>query len=192
MALLLPLAQSAEAVFLVYVLQFLWGFSALTAGMSATVLALSWSVTQTLTAQIKGERGPLVVAGAVLMVVGQAVMFAAFWGQSVALMLVAQLVLGAAFGAAWGALAQVVMEAAGEDRDQASGLLPVVFAAGFGIGAAVMGLVANGLGFATATGPALQGVMLGLIAVAFGLALAALVLALTLGLRSPDAVRATR
>ena len=180
-ALLMPLSETVEAVFLVYMLQFLWGFSPLEAGLSATVLALSWSVAQMLTAQIRGERGWLVAAGAALLVLGQVVMFAAFWGHSVALMLTAQLVLGAAFGTSWGALSVLVMETAGADRDQASGLLPVVFSAGFGIGAALFGLVANTLGFASATGADLQRVMLGLIAVAGGLAVAALAMAVPLG-----------
>ena len=179
-ALLMPLSQTAEAVFLVYALQFLWEFSPLQAGLSATVLALSWSATQTWVGQIRTDRGRLVVIGAALMVLGQVTMSLAFWQGSVAAMLVAQLVLGTAFGASWGALSQVVMENAGDDRDQASGLLPVVFSAGFGIGAAVFGLIANALGFATAQGDDLQAVMLGLIAVGAGLAAAALALPLPL------------
>ena len=179
-ALLMPLAQTAEAVFLVYTLQFLWDFSPLQAGLSATALALSWSVTQTWVGQIAVDRGRLVVIGAALMLVGQGIMFLAFWQGSVAAMLTAQLVLGAAFGASWGALSQVVMENAGDDRDQASGLLPVVFSAGFGIGAALFGLIANALGFATAKGDDLRAVMLWLIVVAAGLAAAALVVALPL------------
>ena len=186
-ALLMPMSQSVEAVFLVYVLQFLWEFTPLQAGLSPTVLALSWSAAQMLTAQIRGERGWLVAAGAGLLVLGQAMMFAAFWGHSVALMLAAQLVLGAAFGTAWGALSQVVMESAGADRDQASGLLPVVFSAGFGIGAALIGPVANGLGFATAKGADLQGVMLWLIVAAGGLAVVAAMMALGLARRGTQA-----
>ncbi len=69
-ALLLPLSETVEAVFLVYMLQFLWEFTPLQAGLSASVLALSWSVTQMLTAQLRGDRGWLVVAGAALMLVG--------------------------------------------------------------------------------------------------------------------------
>lgn len=175
-AFLMPLSETVEAVFLVYALQFLWGFSALEAGLSATVLALSWSAMQTLSAQLKGDRAWLVAAGAALLLAGQVVMFAAFWQGSVVLMIGAQLVLGAGFGAAWGAVSQVVMEGAGEDRDQASGLLPVVFSAGFGIGAALFGLVANALGFAAAEGAALLAVMLWLIVL--GAALAAVALAL--------------
>ncbi|MEO8243838.1 MAG: MFS transporter, partial [bacterium] len=93
-ALLMPLSETVEAVFLVYMLQFLWNFTPLQAGLSASVLALSWSATQMLTAQIRGDRSWLVVAGAGLMVVGQAVMFAAFWQGSVLTMLAGLLVLG--------------------------------------------------------------------------------------------------
>ena len=179
-AFLLPLSQTAEAVFLVYALQFLWEFSPLQAGLAASVLALSWSATQTLAGQIALDRGRLVVIGAALMVLGQAVMLVAFWHGSVVAMVVAQLVMGVAYGASWGSLSQVVMESAGSERDQASGLLPVVFSAGFGIGAALFGLVANGLGFATAQGADLQWVMLGLIGL--GLVLAAVALGLALRL----------
>lgn len=180
-ALLMPLAETVEAVFLVYMLQVLWLFSPLQAGLAATALALSWSVTQTLTAQIGGDRTWLVSAGAAMMLLGQVVMFVAFWQVSVVTMVVAQIILGASFGASWGALSQVVMEAAGRDRDQASGLLPVVFSAGFGIGAALFGLVANALGFATAQGDDLQRVMLWLLAAGAALAVLALILALRLG-----------
>lgn len=179
--LLMPLSEAVEAVFLVYMLQVLWLFSPLQAGLAATALALAWSLMQTLTAQIGDDRTWLVSAGAALMVLGQVVMFVAFWQVSVVAMWVAQLILGASLGTSWGALSQVVMEAAGKDRDQASGLLPVVFSAGFGIGAALFGLAANALGFATARGDELQMVMLWLVAGGAMLAILALISAVRLG-----------
>ena len=178
--LLMPMSQSASSVFLVYMLVNLWGYSTVVAGLSATVLALSWSFMQTLSAQMPGDRRRLVAVGGVVAVVGQAVMFLAFWQDSTAAMLGAQVLLGAAFGLSWGALSQVVMEEAGADRDQAAGLLPVVFSAGFGLGAAFLGLIANGLGFGAAEGAALQGVMLGLVALAFLLSVVVAGLALAL------------
>jgi len=85
-------------------------------------------------------------------------------------MLGAQVVIGAAFGVSWGALSQMVMEAAGPERDVASGLLPVVMSAGYGIGAALYGLVANASGFALESTD-LRAVLLGVFGLAGGLAL---------------------
>ena len=63
--------------------------------------------------------------------------------------------MGSGFGATWGFLSQTVMVAASEDeRDRASALLPTIQNAGFAIGAAMAGLVANLAGFAAATSPA--------------------------------------
>lgn len=172
-ALLMPLSQSAESVFLSYGLQMLWGFSPVQAGLSATVLAVAWSGTQTLTAGVGGDRRRMVLWGAVLLVLGQGGMIAAFWGGSAPVMLISQVVLGAAFGVSWGTLSQMVMEAAGDEREVASGLLPVVMSAGYGIGAALYGLVANASGFAT--GADLRGVLLVVFGLAGGFAVLALV-----------------
>ncbi len=173
-ALLMALSQSAESVFLPYGLQMLWGWTPLAAGLAGTVLAICWSGAQTLTAGMGGDRRRLVLWGAGLLVLGQGAMVAAFWSGAAPLMLAAQAVIGAAFGVSWGALSQMVMEAAGEERDVASGLLPVVMSAGYGIGAALYGLVANVAGFAGAEGPALRGVLLLVFGLAGVLALAGL------------------
>lgn len=173
LALLMPLSQSVESVFLPYGLQVLWGFSPLQAGLSATLLALSWSGAQTLIAGYPGPRARLVLAGVLLLVLGQGGMILAFVIGSVGLMLGAQVLLGAAFGVSWGALSQMVMEAAGEERDVASGLLPVVMSAGYGIGAAIYGLAANASGFAT--GADLRVVLLTVFGLGGAVALVALI-----------------
>lgn len=176
---LLPLSETMQAVFLVYGLQNLWGWSPSHAGLAVTVLALSWSVMQTWSASWRVNRARQIVVGAGLMVAGQGMLALAFWWGSAPALFLAQVLVGAALGLSWGALAEVVMRAAGaEDRDRASGILPVVFSAGFGIGAALYGLYANGLGFAGAKGAALEGVYLALIALAGVMAALALAAAL--------------
>ena len=177
--LLMPIAQSAQAVFANYVLQFLWGFTPLASGLATSVLAFGWSGMQALAAHRPWSRMRLVVAGAALLVVGMGMLVWAFSGGGVAVMLAAMAAIGIAFGASWGALSQVVMqEAVPADRDVTSGLLPTVMAAGYGLGAALWGLVANGMGFAGARGEALQQVIVRLFAMATLPAVAALVLAL--------------
>ena len=174
LALLMPLSQSAGSVFLSYGLQMLWGWTPILAGLAATVLAVSWSGMQTLAASLGGDRRRLVIWGAGLLVLGQGAMLAAFWATSAPLMLLGQLVTGAAFGLSWGALSQMVMEEAGDERDVASGLLPVVMSAGYGIGAALYGLAGNLAGFAEAEGEGLRLVLQVVFGLSFVLALASL------------------
>lgn len=177
--LMMPVAQSAGAVFLTYALQVLWGYAPFTAGLAATVLALSWSGVQTLAASRPWPRIRLVVAGAVLMTAGEGTMALAFTLASPALMILAQLLIGAAGGSFWGALSQLVMESAPEaDRSTTSGLLPTVLSTGFGIGAALYGLIANLAGFSAASGPELQRILILVFALATLPGLVSLALAL--------------
>lgn len=172
LALMMPLASASGTVFLTYGMQVLWGMTPLASGLAATVLALSWSGMQTLGAHMGWGRMRLILGGNAALVAGLALVWAAFAGGGMGVLLGAQLVLGAAFGASWGALSQVVMEAAPEEeRAVTSGLLPTVMSAGYGIGAALWGLVANARGFAGAEGAALQSALLWVFALATGAAL---------------------
>ncbi len=181
-ALLMPLSEAGQGVFVTYALQRLWQYTPLASGVASMVLALSWSAVQTWTAHRGFAKRRLIVAGAALLVAGQGMVVLAFASDSAALLFVSQAVVGAAFGAAWGAVSQVVMAAAPDaDRDVTSGLLPVVLSAGYGIGAALLGLIANGAGFVGATGDALRQVMV--VVFLTSAALAALALAAALRLR---------
>jgi MFS family permease len=65
-----------------------------------------------------------------------------------AVALVGQIAIGAGFGVCWAFLSQVVMEEARDgERDRASGSLPTLQSAGYAIGAAMAGLVANAAGY---------------------------------------------
>jgi MFS family permease len=158
--LMMPVAQAAGTVFLTYALQMLWHYSPFASGLAATVLALSWSGVQTLAASRPWPRMRLVIAGTLFMAAGEGAMALAFGLTQPALMILAQVLIGAAGGSFWGALSQIVMESAAEaHRSTTSGLLPSVLSTGYGIGAALCGLIANMLGFSVASGAELQRVM---------------------------------
>jgi hypothetical protein len=65
------------------------------------------------------------------------------------LVFVSQSAVGAGFGLCWGTLSQLLMNVSTiEERDKTSALLPTLQSAGYAIGAAVFGAVANAGGFA--------------------------------------------
>ena len=172
-ALVMPVAQAAAAVFLVYALQFLWHYSPLDAGLVGSVMALSWSSSQILLSTFATPRFRLhmIWVGAVLLVAGLAGIVLALAVESLAVLLVAQVAVGLAFGLNWSPLSQVVMEAAPEaERDGTSALLPTIMAAGYGIGAAVFGVIGNALHYASAAGEALRFDMMAIFAIAAGIA----------------------
>ena len=96
----------------------------------------------------------LVCAGPVLLVLGFVGTMLAFRYDLLAILVAAQFAVGSGFGVTWGFLNQTVMEAAGDgERDRASGLLPTVQSAGYAVGGALTGLVANLAGLARAATP---------------------------------------
>ena len=97
---------------------------------------------------------------------------------SLPLILLAQVLVGAAFGMNWSALSQTMMEAASPDeRDATSALLPTVQAAGYGVGAAVFGVIGNMLAYAEADAAALLSDMMVVFAAATALSVLAVVTA---------------
>jgi len=151
--LLMPMAQSASTVYLVLLLQKLWGFTPTLAGAIGAIMALSWSAAAIPVANvvIPVRRRMLVCAGPVLLVLGFVGTMLAFRYDLLAILVAAQFAVGSGFGVTWGFLNQTVMEAAGDaERDRASGLLPTVQSAGYAVGGAVTGLVANLAGLARA------------------------------------------
>lgn len=175
LAFLMPASQAVESVFLPYGLQMLWGWTPVLAGMAGTVLALTWSLGQAALAGVGGNRRRLIFWGAGLLALGQGAMVWAFAGGGTWAMLGAQALIGLGMGAAWGALSQMVMEEAGEEQDLASGLLPVVMSAGYGVGAALFGALANQMGFGAAEGEGLRAVLLGVFGLGLGIAVVGLI-----------------
>lgn len=153
--LLMPVAQCATSVYLVLTLQRLWGYGPTAAGAIGAAMALSWSSFAVLVANLRDRRyhKAMIGIGPGLLAAGLAGVGAGFWAGIPAAVLAGQIAIGAGFGIAWGFLSQHVMEAAPEsERDRASALVPTVQSAGYAIGAAVAGLVANAAGYPTAAG----------------------------------------
>lgn len=144
--LLMPVAQSGAAVYLIYTMQQIWGFGPTLAGVVGALMAVSWSLVAILVAGVRSLSGRMLLirSGPALLVAGLAGATAALLLDAVWLLVIAQVLIGAGFGMSWAYLSQTIMESAlpGE-RDRASGLLPTIQSAGYGIGAAIAGLVAN-------------------------------------------------
>ncbi|GLS24132.1 MFS transporter [Labrys miyagiensis] len=154
--LLMPMAQSAPSVYLVYLIQHLWGYGPTLAGALNALMAIAWSITAIVVAGKASYalRRRLVWLGPLLLVSGLAAILAALEFDVIALLATGQVLIGVGFGTSWGYLCQGLMEAAPEeDRSRTSTLLPTLQSAAYAIGAALLGLVANMAGAASATSP---------------------------------------
>ena len=145
--LLMPLGQAVSGVYLVLGLQQIWGLRPALAGSIGALMALSWSLSAVLVAGRPRLRTGLARCGPALNAIGLLCLLIGLLSGSIALVLLAQLVIGIGFGLCWATFSQVVMETAEPgDRDRATALVPTVQSAGYAIGAAVAGLVANSAG----------------------------------------------
>jgi MFS family permease len=147
---LMPLAQASTAVYLVLTLQVFWGFSATVAGAFNACLAIAWSLVAIAVASLgpRTNRAGFIALGPVLLVAGLATVVAGLLLDRPIVTLAGQIIIGSGFGVAWGFLSQAVMEAAREgERDRASASLPTLQSAGYAVGAAIAGLVANASGY---------------------------------------------
>ena len=149
-ALLMPLGQASTSVFLPITVQDLWGYRPVVAGIVVATLALSWSASALLVTLPRGLRPVRCIqVGAVLTALGLAAATLAIPGRALPLLLAAQVTIGVGFGLGWGFLNQVGGQAAPEaERDLAAALLPTTQNAGYALGAALAGLVANTTGYA--------------------------------------------
>jgi MFS family permease len=149
-ALLMPLGQASTSVFLPITVQNLWGYRPVIAGIVVATMALSWSVSAllvTLPRAVKPVRS--IQVGAMLAALGLGAATLAIPRHALTTLLVAQVTIGTGFGLGWGFLNQVGTEAVTEaERDLAAALLPTTQNAGYALGAALAGLIANATGYA--------------------------------------------
>jgi MFS family permease len=151
--LLMPAAEASASVYLVFAIQHLWHYPLTCGGALNAIMALSWSLSQFTLSSL--DRGGLrlhaIRLGPVMLVAGLLGLVAAFRFIDLSTLIVAQLLIGSAFGIVWGCLSQALMEIApGEERYATSALLLTLYSAGYAIGAALMGLIGNLAGFASA------------------------------------------
>lgn len=154
--LLMPVAQATSGVYLVYGLQHVWSLTPTSAGALYALMAISWSTTAILVANIKQKQHTdrLIWIGPLSHIVGLALLFAAFATGLLALVFAGQFVIGAGFGMSWAYLSKMTMEETPRsERDKTSALLPTLQSAGFALGGGLAGLTANSAGLAAAETP---------------------------------------
>ena len=135
-------------------MQILYGADPLTAGYYIAAESVAWSIAaiSVTNAGEKAER-TIIMAGSALITIG-IVGFAVVMpiGPMEALLPFA-LCQGAGFGMAWGFVVRRTIAGAHEkDRDRVSSSMPTVQMIGYALGAAAVGIVANGAGFAHGLG----------------------------------------
>ncbi|WP_454814513.1 MFS transporter [Labrys neptuniae] len=181
---LMPMAHSAASVYLVYLIQHLWGYGATLAGALNAVMAVCWSLVAIAVASVASQRirRRLIWLGPLFLVLGLSAIIVALWRTDIVLLVGGQILIGVGFGASWGYLSQGLMEASpAEERNRTSALLPTLQSAAYAIGAAVLGFVANANGAGSATtGPQLQQAMLAVFILAIAIALPGVFAALKL------------
>ncbi len=185
--LLMPVAQASTSVYLVMTLQNLWGYGPTKAGVFHATFAIAWSTCAIFVANFQDprHRAWMIRLGPTLLVTGLAVIVFGFSLDAPLVVMLGQIGIGTGFGVSWGFLSQSVMESARSgERDRASALLPTLQSAGYAIGAAVAGLVANAVGYPQATSPdALRDATITIFIVSTGIGLGAMVAGYTMPIR---------
>ncbi|WP_240231618.1 MFS transporter [Devosia lacusdianchii] len=151
--LLMPIAGATSAVYLVLLVQQLWGYGPTLAGAVGAVMAVAWSLSAITVANVRQRetRKVLIRTGPALIAIGMAGVLIGLLAGQIVIVLVAQLAIGAGFGISNGYLNLTLMEASSDnDRDRTSALLPTTQSAGNAIGAALAGVAANTAGYASA------------------------------------------
>ena len=157
MVLLINVAGAGSAVYLVLVVQEMWGYGPTAAGAIAAVLAVAWSLSAITVANVrsKEQRKLLIRNGPALIGVGLLLVLAGLQIDQVVVVILGQLVVGSGFGICNGYLNLTMMEAASDaERDRTSALMPTTQSAGNAIGAALAGVAANAAGMAAAVSAA--------------------------------------
>jgi predicted MFS family arabinose efflux permease len=154
MVLLINVAGAGSAVYLVLVVQEMWGYGPTAAGALAAVLAVAWSGSAIAVANVRSKetRKILIKLGPAMIGTGLALVLAGLLLDQVAVVVAGQLVIGGGFGTCNGYLNLTMMEAASDaERDRTSALMPTTQSAGNAIGAALAGVAANAAGMAVAS-----------------------------------------
>jgi MFS family permease len=191
MFLLMPIAGAATAVYLVLLLQQLWGYGPTLAAAVGAIMAVGWSLSSVTVANVRqrSTRRILIRLGPVALAVGLVGVLIGLETTQVAVLVVGQLLIGMGFGISNGYIMLTIMEASSDgERDRTSALLPTTQSAGNALGAALAGVAANAAGYATASGNA---AILAAIVPLFIVAICFALLALLAGLRMVQLAKAT-
>jgi MFS family permease len=190
--LLMPLASSAGAVYLMYGVQGIWMLKPAEAGLLSALMALAWSFTGIGVASIASLdlRNRLIALGPILLALGTAGLVITMTADMLWLAYPSQVVIGVGYGISWGTLSQLLMDRSEpSDRDKTSALLPTLQSTGYAIGGATYGLIANISGLREGLdGEPLRQVLIPLFIVALGITLVSVIFGLrTVASSAPDA-----
>jgi MFS family permease len=189
MVLLINVAGAGSAVYLVLVVQEMWGYGPTAAGAIAATLAVAWSFSAILVTNVRSKdtRKLLIQAGPAMIGTGLLLVLIGLQLDQVVVVAVGQLIIGTGFGTCNGYLNLTMMEAASDtERDRTSALMPTTQSTGNAIGAALAGVAANSGGMAIAASAA--EVKLAIIPV-YGLGVVVAVLALVAAWRMVGMIR---
>ena len=148
MALLTGLCLMSFLVYGPLILIEVYGMNPLQAGFVILIEPFAWSGAAILFSGTRQGREPLIIrSGSALVVLGLLGIAFSFpygylWG-----MMAAIVIMNGGMGMMWGFIIKRIVGAAAEtEKDRASSMLPITLQTGFALGAAISGLIANGLG----------------------------------------------
>ena len=133
-----------------------YGLNPLEAGLVVLVESLAWGTAALLFSGTRGANEPLLIkSGGLCVLLGLIAMAILFPLRRLDALIVAIVVLNGGMGMMWGFIIRRVIAAAPPaEKDRTASLLPITQQTGFALGAALTGLIANGLGIDRQPGPA--------------------------------------
>jgi MFS family permease len=145
--------EVATVVITVYeaaILQSVYRASPLVAGYAVSVIAVGWTAAAMLVSnQPERRHGPIIVAGASVILAGCILMSVAIARWSLGSIIIAGAIIGAGFGLSWSlATGRILRALPSEDRAIGAAAVPTTQLIGGAVGAAAAGAVANLLGLA--------------------------------------------
>ena len=127
--------------------------SPLEAGFIVLIESLAWGSAAVVMSSTRAEHEPrLIRCGSATVIFGLVAMGLCLSNDQLAGLVVAIIFLNGGMGMMWGYIIKRVVGAApAEEKDRTASLLPITQQSGFALGAALCGLIANGLGLESAT-----------------------------------------
>jgi MFS family permease len=187
----MPVAGAATAVYLIMLLQQLWGYGPTQAAITGAVMAIGWSLSSVTVANVRqrSTRRILIRTGPLLLALGLILVLSGLLVTQLPVLLLGQVLIGMGFGISNGYIMLTIMEASSDaERDRTSALLPTTQSAGNALGAALAGVAANAAGYPHAVGSA---AILSSIIPLFIMAVLAAILAFLAALRMVQLARDT-
>jgi MFS family permease len=148
LVLLMPTAHTGPGVYLIFILERVWGYGPLSASILGAAMVVAWSAVAIAVSHMPPRLSRTCLwVGPLMLMLGLVLGVPGLMMQSLWLLLLGQAFVGIAYGLSWGFLSQSIMTgAAPADRDRAAAMLPTILSGGLAIGAALGGVAANSAG----------------------------------------------